>query len=117
MRLGIPKIHQHAIAHVFRNEASSPLHGRSDTLLIRRNDLAEVFGVHAGRKCGRTHKVREHHSNLAAFGGISPMRLNPFSCNSCCGGLFNRAFKFGNRTQHFAAITENDAQFLQILIS
>ena len=38
-----------AIAHVFRDEASEALHGLCDALLIGRNELAEVFRVHACR--------------------------------------------------------------------
>jgi hypothetical protein len=45
--LGIPEVNQHAIAHVLRYEAPEATHGLRDTLLIGRNDLAEVFGVHA----------------------------------------------------------------------
>jgi hypothetical protein len=51
MRLWIPKIHQHAIAHVLRNEASEATHGFCNTLLVGRNDLAQVFRVHARREC------------------------------------------------------------------
>jgi hypothetical protein len=47
MGLGITKIDQHPIAHVLRNEAAEALHGLGDAFLIRRNDLAEVFRVHA----------------------------------------------------------------------
>jgi hypothetical protein len=49
MGLGIPEVHQHPIAHVLRYEAAEALHCFRDTLLVSRNDLAEVFRVHAGR--------------------------------------------------------------------
>ena len=48
--LGIAEIHQHPIAHVLRYEAAEALHGLRDALLIGRNDLAQVFRVHAGRE-------------------------------------------------------------------
>ena len=47
--LRIAEVDQHAVAHVLRNEAAEALHGLGDALLIGRNDLAEVFGVHARR--------------------------------------------------------------------
>ena len=48
--LGIPEVHKDPIAHVLRNEATEALHGLRDALLVGRNDLAEVFGVHASRE-------------------------------------------------------------------
>ena len=48
--LGIPKVNKDPIAHVLRNEAVEALHGLCDALLIGRNDLAEVFRVHARRE-------------------------------------------------------------------
>ena len=50
MGLGIPEVDQHPIAHVLRDEATEALHGLRDALLIGRNDLAEVFRVHARRE-------------------------------------------------------------------
>ena len=70
MGLRIAQIHEHTIAHVFRNEAAEALHGLRDALLIGRNDLAEVFRVHARREGRRTDQVGEHHRDLAAFGAV-----------------------------------------------
>ena len=47
MRLRIPKIHQHAVAHVLRDEAAEALHSIGDAFLIGGNDLAQVLRVHA----------------------------------------------------------------------
>ena len=52
--------------------------------------------------------------NLAAFGSIVRPRNHCLCCrarSNCLSG-----FKTGYCPQNFAAITENDAQFLQILI-
>ena len=48
--LRIAEVDQHPVAHVLRDEAAEALHGLGDALLIGRNDLAEVFRVHAGRE-------------------------------------------------------------------
>ncbi len=48
--LGVAQIHEHPVAHVLCNEAAEALHGLPNALLIGRNDLAEVFRVHAGRE-------------------------------------------------------------------
>jgi hypothetical protein len=37
---------------------------------ILTNDLSQVLGVHTGRECCRTDKVREHHCDLATLGGV-----------------------------------------------
>ena len=48
--LRIAEVDQHAVAHVLRDEAAEALHGLGNALLIGRNDLAEVFRVHARRQ-------------------------------------------------------------------
>ena len=48
--LRIAEVDQHPVAHVLRYEAAEALHGLRDALLIGRNDLAEVFRVHARRE-------------------------------------------------------------------
>ena len=49
VRLRIAEVDQDTVAHVFRHEATEALHGLGDALLIGRNDLAQVFRVHARR--------------------------------------------------------------------
>ena len=66
--LRIAEIDQHAVAHVLRDEPAEAVHGLRDALLIGRNDLAQVLGVHAGRQRRRAHQVGEHHRDLAALG-------------------------------------------------
>ena len=51
MGLRIAEVDEHAVAHVFGNEAIEAAHGVGDAFLIGRNDLAQVLGVHAGREC------------------------------------------------------------------
>ena len=48
--LRVAEVDQHPVAHVLRYEAAEALHGLGNALLIGRNDLAEVFRVHAGRE-------------------------------------------------------------------
>ena len=68
MGLRIAEVHEHAVAHVLRDEPAEAAHGLGDALLIGRNDLAQVLRVHAGGECRRTDEVREHHRDLAALG-------------------------------------------------
>ena len=46
--LRIAEVNQDTITHVLRDKAAEALHGLGDALPISRNDLAEVFRVHAG---------------------------------------------------------------------
>ena len=48
--LRVAEVDQDAVAHVLRDEATEALHGLGDALLVGRNDLAEVFRVHARRQ-------------------------------------------------------------------
>jgi hypothetical protein len=70
MGLGVSQVHEHSIAHVLRYEAAEALHDLRDTLLVGRDDLPEVFRVHAGRKGRRANQVREHYSDLTPLGGF-----------------------------------------------
>ena len=57
MRLRIAEIDQHAVAHVFGDEAVETAHGLGDALLIGGNDLAQVLRVHAGGKRRRADEI------------------------------------------------------------
>jgi hypothetical protein len=46
------------------------VHGFSDTILVGRNDLSQIFRVHASGECRRTNKVGKQHCDLAALGGV-----------------------------------------------
>ena len=48
--LRVAEVDQDPVAHVLRDEPAEALHGFSDALLVGRNDLAEVFRVHASRE-------------------------------------------------------------------
>ena len=54
----------------FATKPPKRLHGLGDAFLIGRNDLAQVLRVHAGRERRRADQVGEHHSDLAALGGV-----------------------------------------------
>jgi hypothetical protein len=47
--LRIAEVDQNAVAHVLRYEAAKAAYGLRDAFLIGRNDLSEVFRVHARR--------------------------------------------------------------------
>src|SRR5262249_53218299 len=51
-------------------KAAEALDSLGDALLIGGNDLAEVFGVQAGRQSRGADQVGEHHSDLAALGTV-----------------------------------------------
>ena len=116
MRLRIAEVDQDAVAHVFRHEAVEAAHGLGDAFLIGRNDFAQVLGVHAGRERRRTDKVREHHRDLAAFGGVPRGRV-------CCRRIGGAV---GLRLHHHAArqwrrgvcggARVADAKLLQVLL-
>ena len=61
---------QDPVAHELRHKPAEALHRLSNALLVGRNDLAEVLGVHARRQRCRTDEVREHHRHLAALGAV-----------------------------------------------
>src|SRR6185312_4968913 len=50
VRMGVAEVEQHPVAHELRDETAEATYGLRGAILIGRNDLAEVFGVHTGRK-------------------------------------------------------------------
>lgn len=68
MRARKAEINQHAVAMVLRNKPIEATHRLGDHVLIGQNDLTQIFRVHAGGKCRRSHKVGEHHGNLPSLG-------------------------------------------------
>jgi hypothetical protein len=59
----IGTLRRHCLDHVL-------IFGEQHLRQILTNDLSQVLGVHTGRECCRTDKVREHHCDLATLGGV-----------------------------------------------
>ncbi len=64
----IAEIDQDAVAHVFRDKAVVAPDRSTAAALKRRDDIAQIFGVHPGGECRRPHQVAKHHGQLAALG-------------------------------------------------
>ncbi len=64
----VAEIDEDAVAHVLRDKAVVTPDRRTAAALIRRDDIAQIFGVHPGRECRRPHQVAKHHGQLAALG-------------------------------------------------
>ena len=86
--------------------------------VVGADDLAHVLGVEPSRERGRADEVAEHDRELAALGGVQRARNGRcrWGCGTCRCALLN-GFEIGNRAQQLAAMAEQDAQLLQILIS
>ncbi len=73
VRFRIAEIDQHAVAHVFGDEAAEARHHFCCAFVIGGNDVTQVFRVELGRQRGRADQVAEHHRELAALGaGTGP---------------------------------------------
>ena len=64
----VAEINEDAVAHVLRDKAVVMPDRGTAPALIRRDDIAQIFGVHPGGECRRSHQVAEHHGQLAALG-------------------------------------------------
>ena len=113
VRLRIAEVDEHAVAHVLRHEPAEAAHGLGDALLIGRNDLAQVLGVHARGECRRADEVREHHRDLAALGGVLRLRLGG-AASGVRGAAPGSSL---DRCEHFPPMPEQDADVLEVLIS
>jgi hypothetical protein len=68
MRLRITEIGEHAIAHVFGDEATVVLDQFGAAMMIGRNDAPQVFWIEPCRERGGAHQVAEHDCELTALG-------------------------------------------------
>ena len=64
----VAEIDEDAVAHVLRNKAVVAPDRRAAPVLIRGDDIAQIFGIHPGGECRRSDEVAEHHRQLAALG-------------------------------------------------
>ena len=90
---------------------------------IRVNQIAPLLDIELGPNVGRIDQIAKHHSDMVALAGLfrDPYRL--FCCNRRSGRRLGhqgyrlwRGIKLGDRTQHFATITKDNAEILEILI-
>jgi hypothetical protein len=111
--LRIAKINECPVAHVFRHKPAEALYGLGDTLLIGRDDLAQILRVHAGGECCRTDKVTEHDRDLAALGGVLSLRLLSYGRFRGCRG---NTGKPRNGREHLPPMPEQNADVFEVLI-
>ncbi len=64
----VAEIDEDAVAHVLGDKAVVMPDRGTAPALIRRDDIAQIFGVHPGRECRRSHQVAKHHGQLAPLG-------------------------------------------------
>ena len=85
--------------------------------MIGADDLPHVLGIEPRRQRGRADEIAEHHRELAALGGVQRARRGRRrSRNGDCRRALLHGFEIGNRAQQLAAMAEQEAQLLQILI-
>ena len=88
--------------------------------LVGRNDLAQIFGVHARRERRGADQVGEHHRHLAAFGAVFGMcAWRNRRGRGVNGGRFTAPVvtQSSNGIEEYPAITNGtDADFLQVLL-
>ena len=112
MCLRITEIDEHPVAHVPADEAAEPGDRLRDTLVIGADYGTQIFGIELGRERSRADEVGEHHSQLAPLGIVLSLLFGR------AGGLNDGsgARKLGNRCLHFSPMSEQDADFLKVLI-
>ena len=70
MRLRIAEIGEHAVAHVFGDEAALARDLGRAAFVIGRDDAPHVLGIEPRGKRGRAEEVAKHDCQLAALGGV-----------------------------------------------
>ena len=85
--------------------------------MVCADDLSHILRVQAGGQSGRADEVAEHDREVATLGGVQRARRGRCrSRNGDCRCALLNGFEIGNRAQQLAAMAEQDAQLLQILI-
>jgi hypothetical protein len=113
--LRVAEVHEHTVAHVLRDEPAEAPHNASNTLLVGRNDLAQVLRIHTCRECGRTDEVREHYGDLAALCGVL-WGGGRCSRSGSLRDIFLAAREFGYRSEELTPMTERQPDLFKVLI-
>jgi hypothetical protein len=71
MGIGISKVDQQPIAHVFGDIAIEPTNRLGTSVEKTSGHVLEVFRIHPARQGGRIHQITKHHRQLTTFGLIS----------------------------------------------
>jgi hypothetical protein len=101
------EINQHAVAHVFGDEAVEAANRLCHAPVIGADHLAQLFGIEPRRQRRRADQVAEHQRQLSAFRRRARRGLR---CRS------RPRAQAGNGLQDLAAMTDRgDAEFLQIV--
>jgi hypothetical protein len=74
---------------------------------------AQVLWIELGRQGRGADEVAEHHGELTAFGGVLWSCFGYGGRMRCDRGITG---KLPDRAEHLAAITEQDAQLLQVMV-
>jgi uncharacterized protein YqeY len=72
--------------------------------MIGADDGAQILRIEVCRQCGRADQVAEHQGELAALGGI-------------CSRRRGWRVEFADCSQELAAIAQDDAEILEVLVS
>ena len=67
MRLRIPEIGQHSVAHILGDKAVEPADHLGNRGMISTDHLAQIFGIQPRRQCCRADQIAEHHRQLPAL--------------------------------------------------
>jgi hypothetical protein len=113
VRSGIAEINEHAVAHVFCDEAVEAAHRLRDAFLVGGNNSAQVLRVHAGGERCRADEVREHHCDLAAVSCVLGPRLGDGGRPSIDRRI---SCEFPDGAQHLQPMPERNAEVLEVLI-
>ena len=70
VRLRIAEIGEHAVAHVFGDEAAVGCDQRRAAFVIGPDDRPHVLGIEPRRHRGRADEIAEHHRQLPALGRV-----------------------------------------------
>lgn len=111
MRLGIPEINQHTVAHIPRDIPAKTLDRLGDAAVIGADDSAQILRIEPRRQRGRADHIAEHHGQLPAFGtgwcrSIAGRR---------CPGGGRLSIERGNGIEELAAMaSEHHAEILEI---
>ena len=76
VRLRIAEIGEHAVAHVFGDEAAVARDQRRAAFVIGGDDLAHVLGIEPRGERRRADEIAEHHGQLAALGDVVGGRVD-----------------------------------------
>jgi hypothetical protein len=103
VRLRIPEIDEHPVAHIFRDKPAERVDLFGDGFVIISDQFAQILGVEPSRQCGRADEIAKHCGELPSFRTIGHLGSRRHYLRRLRSGSVGKG---GDRIKEFTAVSD-----------